>query len=45
MKQIFVTANGEVEFKNQEDLEKYFKGEKPNLKLDKKTNRYKASFK
>jgi len=41
MKQIWKVENGEVEFKNQKELERYFKGEKPKLRLL-KNGRYKA---
>ena len=43
MKQIWKTENGDVEFENQAELERYFKGEKP--KLEKiGENLYKAIF-
>ncbi len=43
MIQIFRTENGDIEFQSQEDLERYFKGEKPELTLVKE-GYYKASF-
>jgi len=42
-KQIWKTENGEVEFESQEDLERYFRGEKPQLEFVKE-GYYKAIF-
>lgn len=36
-------SNGEVEFDSQEDLERYFRGEKPTLELIDGT-KYKATY-
>jgi len=43
IKQIWQCENGEVEFKNQEELERYFRGEKPQLESQ-ENGRYKAIF-
>lgn len=43
MKHIFQFTNGEVEFDSQEELERYLRGEKPELELIDGTL-YKASF-
>lgn len=43
MKQIFKTENGDVEFKNKKEFERYLKGEKPNLKFISERY-YKAEF-
>lgn len=42
-KHIFIVENGEIEFNSQEELERYFRGEKPKLELIEGT-RYKASY-
>ena len=42
-KQIWQCENGKIEFKNQKELERYFQGEKPNLKFIRK-GYYKADY-
>jgi len=41
---IWKCTNGKVEFKNRVSFMRYLSGEKPELKLNKKTGRYKATF-
>ena len=43
MKQVFQCENGEIEFDNEKDFERYLKGDKPKLELI-KDNKYKAIY-
>jgi hypothetical protein len=43
MKQIFIVENGKIEFSNQEEFERYLKGEKIELEFIRK-DYYKANF-